>query len=507
MHLNSLKHARMAFETARPIAPAGPAAAVQRAEDLQERWDLGSGRLGNALMQAVSGHASAKTTLVAMCRHHQAVGLPGPTGKEMFELLKQKYDIKDIISLNDAKMALMQLKAGVDEDSEDFMIRFDHAVAEVVRLGGHLSDEDKFGSLQQCFNGVPGFKSLAVSLLTTVGLTLQGAVTLVKQYTRKVNAARGGQKRPRSDSQSAVMVTTDTKSAASVEGRAGVTPKRNRVEPRCYKCGKLGHFRADCRATSQAVTCGYCKRPNHQEKDCRKKAKDQKRKQSRGQSGATAVQRSEPSSDGLSRFVFQKPEVSVIMELQSDLAEDERPHVNKIFIDSGASDDLLIVCNPSWLRHFRPFMKQLGTANKDMDGLLVTGRGRIGGLKAFYTPDVRKNVIAVRPLAARGLTVCLGDEPRLIDTDSGAHFLTLTYAQGCMPYMSLQDLEKIAAMPLKPPAPGSLSKTRGLPYCMMAVFGNASEDDSDLEPVWKCPRREGKEVVELFSDESEDELS
>ena len=330
-NLDSMKHATVAYEQPRPEIPEGaPEAIVLRAQEQQEKWDLGSGRIASALMHATCTHPGARNELIALSRRHQAEGSRKPTGRQMMNLIKQKYDAGDIIALSDAMDAFRALRIGEDEDTSEFITRFDHAAGEVVRLGGTLNDDEKMLTLKNSVAGIEAFDHLAVSLYTLRNLTFAEAHALVCHFSRQVKAAR---KRRGSFLKSEASVVADAKRVHRADLPVTVGLKSKREGVRCHKCGKLGHFRAECRSTRQAVLCGYCKKPNHEEKDCRLKLKAKRAKETPAETKPTEEPRDEPRTKGLTRFTFQKPEVSVIMELEGTGDEYLEHDRNKVFID------------------------------------------------------------------------------------------------------------------------------------------------------------------------------
>ena len=54
--------------------------------------------------------------------------------------------------------------------------------------------------------------------------------------------------------------------------------KKGSEKPRCYRCGSENHFADKCSLKNSGMTCEYCKRTNHNTKECFKKKRDENKK-------------------------------------------------------------------------------------------------------------------------------------------------------------------------------------------------------------------------------------
>ena len=142
----------------------------------------------------------------------------------------------------------------------------DMFVAELRRMLGlvpgmqHLSSKDKDGLiLEQLFRGLSG--SLARELRLVCMDTETGEVHLDKVLER-ARLLPELQTADESD-----IVVRAPKLVGAVPLRGGPTEARGRARPmRCFKCGKEGHLRKDCKVKD--IVCFGCGKPGHIKTSC-----------------------------------------------------------------------------------------------------------------------------------------------------------------------------------------------------------------------------------------------
>ena len=508
MYLNRIPHAKFAFNNPRPEVTDGATPTVMaRVHELQRDWDLGSGGIATALVTAVSKHPCAKDEFYANHQKRMAEGLPALNGRQLYDHFKEKYDTRDMSLLTSAQKVLSELKVKPDENSETFVHRFQQAVGELIKNGGVINDLQKLAALQDCLWGVPGYHFIAAYIHCDKSVTLEHALTITRGYTRR---AKSGSRQTQKGyvSPGEVSLLPVTKSAETVEVSRNRQPSKKRTgEGRSHSAKRAKYSAKDPAGGRYAKTCSHCGKAGHQESDCWLKHPEKRRRPETADAAKSATRDSSIKAKSDSKFVYQRAEVSLIMEVEGECSGDDELDRWKVFIDSGASDDLIIVKNKSWLRAYKDHHQTLATADGAQGQLVVEGRGKIGKVRAFYAPLIRKNVMAIRPLASRGLAVILGDEPKVVEERTGRLVVNLNYQQGYMPYMMFRDLEKIAMLSEVEPTKSQGIQTRGLHYTLNMVFGDETSSDPDERKPDSVGDRISPPDTSLFtSDESDYEV-
>lgn len=154
--------------------------------------------------------------------------------------------------------------------------------------------------------------------------------------------------------------------------------KNNKSTVKCNRCSKMGHYANECRSilnsgfrnptynnntyikkenTGQVKFCKYCKKPNHDIKDCRKRIfNENKKKQEGGNTQSSEVNRTAGEIQNNVRIIKQMNEEHITCE-----SDNFEPRNINLLIDSGADMNLIkisavgknVIVNEHDKRHIR----------------------------------------------------------------------------------------------------------------------------------------------------------
>ncbi|GMI96773.1 hypothetical protein HRI_003346600 [Hibiscus trionum] len=189
------------------------------------------------------------------------------------------------------------------------------------------------------------------------------------------------------------------------QSRSEEQPKRSVKS--CYRCGKLGHIKQDCRVK---VVCDRCGKPGHIKANCRVKMQEE---------AVNVVldnnEFQQPNWEQcLSIEVFDQPRNVTSLVHQDDVPFDTHAFINydeEWIVDSGCSHHA--IGNDTLLSDVRPhhMKKVIVTADNSLHPVTKEGDLNDGGVflkDVYHVPGLRKNLAYVSQITDSGRYVLFG---------------------------------------------------------------------------------------------------
>lgn len=152
------------------------------------------------------------------------------TAYEMWIALKEKYEKKGLPGKMFLKKKLLSMKMKEGESLEKFIHDFEEIVRQLKSADSELKDEDLTCTL--LLSLPPSYDTMVTVIENLPDLTFEMVKTkLLAEYEKRT---------------------------VSTEGRKEfATPMAFEVQNGCFKCGKIGNFKRDCRSRGHGYNRGY----------------------------------------------------------------------------------------------------------------------------------------------------------------------------------------------------------------------------------------------------------
>ena len=407
----------------------GTATAREKREELISQWDIWDEKAYGVISTTMLGNLTAQLRMAQIqpddvgCGHHAAILL-----REMTDI----FDHRDIRTGGNRRDQYKAEKLGRNQTLKEFVTVFENALARVFEVNptaltvaetiADFSDAISNGevALQSLVQGISNLQS--TQDMAGIQMTLQDAMKLAKDF----DSSWSGRER----------IKLMGRSASAVVAVA--------AEVKCYNCGNTGHYQNRCPAGRKTPTeCNFCHRSGHTERECRQKNPElmqkflKERSQSNRRSGG-AHKAQHRAGGGKPRFDYPrggggkpiKPPSFKIGSMLYSVGSLIPELSSRIVIDTGATEDIMILHSADHFDVLQEERGQMGTASQG--AVLVTeGVGKAGGFDGvFYAPTVSFSIVSGGRVRGLGLMLLDSSPPTLLNSDRepvlrGTHVLGL----------------------------------------------------------------------------------
>ena len=322
------------------------------------------------------------------------------SSKEIWDTLKERHEPSDRTTKINTLRNLVTMEMNEDDSIETLIRNWQSALDSALSAGNKIDEDMRYdmilGSLPDSWD----------NFVTTHG---SDDTSDIKTLFAKMRREELRRKKPRSKNDGSIAM------AATMRGQQGNQPNLRNLK---FKPQQMG---ATSAITISTISCRYCHKLGHIERDCRNKKYDQRNKERRfyPQANTASIPNEEDTfatDDEDSSFIqaftchLRTKEIYEEEEIESFMAGLQTTAENLWFFDTGATHHL--TNSREWLHNYTTLSKQLEVRFGDNGTKMAIGKGTINLSinskniisisNVYFVPGLAKNLLSVNEATSNG---------------------------------------------------------------------------------------------------------